>query len=97
MLPMRSAIGAPVVTCPPVRSSEKTPDRISTASGSRRCVVKRDRPGRRRSSSGGGGGAPAREGAGGARLECRGRGGGQGGGSHLRRGRGPPGGSRGGP
>ena len=41
----------PVVTWRPVRSSAKTPDRILTASGSRRCVVKRDWPGRRRSRS----------------------------------------------
>ena len=31
------------------RSSAKTPDRICTSSGSCRCVVKRDWPGRRRS------------------------------------------------
>jgi hypothetical protein len=48
---MRSAIGVPVVTCRPVASSVKTPDRIFTWSGSWRWVVKRDWPGLRRSSS----------------------------------------------
>src|SRR5665647_1903490 len=40
-------MGVPVVTWPPLRSSENTPDRIFTASGSCRWVVKRDWPGRR--------------------------------------------------
>ena len=40
----------PVVTCLP-SSPVKTPDRILTASGSCRCVVKRDWPGRRLSRS----------------------------------------------
>src|SRR6185312_11198760 len=44
-------IGVPVVTCCPLASSVNTPDMIFTASGSCRCVVKRDCPGRRRSSS----------------------------------------------
>src|SRR5665213_2185319 len=43
-------MGVPVVTCLP-SSPGKTPDMIFTASGSCRCVVKRDCPGRRRSSS----------------------------------------------
>ena len=38
-----SEIGVPVVTGPPVRSSSKVPDRIFTASSSRRCVTKRRR------------------------------------------------------
>ena len=42
----------PVVTCAPVASSAKTPERMRTASGSWRCVVKRDWPGRRLSSQG---------------------------------------------
>ncbi len=42
---MRSAIGVPVVR------PSNTPERISTASDSRRCVTWRDVPGRRRSSS----------------------------------------------
>ena len=41
----------PVVTCTPVSGCAITPDRIFTASGSCRCVVKRDWPGRRRSRS----------------------------------------------
>ena len=44
-------IGVPVVTWRPVASSVNTPDRIFTASGSWRWVVKRDWPGRRLSSS----------------------------------------------
>jgi hypothetical protein len=43
---MTSAIGVPVVTWRPA-SSANTPDRMRTASGSRRWVVNRDRPGRR--------------------------------------------------
>ena len=43
--------GVPVVTVPPVLSSEKVPERMRTSSASRRCVVKRDWPGLRRSSS----------------------------------------------
>src|SRR5215470_11570140 len=48
---MTRAIGVPVVTWCPLASSTNTPERIFTASGSRRWVVKRDWPGRRRSSS----------------------------------------------
>ena len=44
--------GVPVVTCSPVVSSMNTPERILTVSGSCRCVVKRDVPGRRLSSHG---------------------------------------------
>ena len=50
-LGLADEIGVPVVTCMPLRSSVKTPDMIFAASGSCRCVVKRDCPGRRRSSS----------------------------------------------
>jgi hypothetical protein len=46
-----TAIGAPVVIWRPERSSIVTPDRMRAMSGSRRCVVKRDVPGRRRSRS----------------------------------------------
>src|SRR5271165_335078 len=48
---MNTAIGVPVVTCRPVASSVMTPERMRASSGSRRCVVKRDEPGRRRSRS----------------------------------------------
>ena len=51
MFSIRSAIGVPVVTCAPVSGSAITPERILTASGSWRWVVKRDWPGRRRSRS----------------------------------------------
>ena len=43
---MTSEIGVPVVTWRPA-SSVNTPERMRTASGSRRWVVKRDWPGRR--------------------------------------------------
>ena len=43
---MISEMGVPVVTCRPA-SSLNTPETMRTASGSRRCVVKRDWPGRR--------------------------------------------------
>ena len=43
---MTREIGVPVVTCRPA-SSVNTPETMRTASGSRRCVVKRDWPGRR--------------------------------------------------
>ena len=46
MFSISSAIGVPVVTWPPL-SSSNTPDRICTSSGSCRWVVKRDWPGRR--------------------------------------------------
>ena len=51
MFSISSAIGVPVVTCTPVSGCAITPDRILTASGSCRWVVKRDWPGRRRSRS----------------------------------------------
>ena len=51
MFSINSAIGVPVVTCAPVSGCAITPDRIFTASGSWRWVVKRDCPGRRRSRS----------------------------------------------
>ncbi len=41
MFSISSPIGVPVVTCTPF-SSLNTPERILTASGSWRCVVKRD-------------------------------------------------------
>jgi hypothetical protein len=43
---MTSEMGVPVVTWRPA-SSANTPERMRTASGSRRWVVKRDWPGRR--------------------------------------------------
>ena len=46
MFSIISAIGVPVVTCRPA-SSANTPERIFTASGSWRWVVKRDWPGLR--------------------------------------------------
>ncbi len=46
MFSISSAMGAPVVTCWPA-SLLKTPERIFTASGSRRCVTNRDWPGLR--------------------------------------------------
>src|SRR4051812_22354084 len=46
-----SPIGVPVVTCTPCASAN-TPDRMRTWSGSCRCVVKRDCPGRRLSRKG---------------------------------------------
>src|SRR3984893_15732853 len=49
---MTSPMGVPVVTCVPVAGSVNTPDRIFTASGSRRWLVKRECPGRRLSRKG---------------------------------------------
>ena len=45
------ATGVPVVTMVTPSSSVRTPDRMRTSSGSRRCVTKRDWPGRRLSRS----------------------------------------------
>ncbi len=47
---MTIEIGVPVVTWPAVRSSEKTPERMRTASGSWRWVTNLPWPGRRFSS-----------------------------------------------